>query len=578
MGVGRFHFRLGNLFGCRATLRRVVALSFAIAPWAVAFTAGGQPVAAADQAQAGSDASAAERWHAGYTRWNDQWVKFDQLPADQKLQAKLAEYEKRRETASGASVADQLKLADWCRAQGLNEQERAHLSIVISLEPNHSSARTRLGFERVGSAWVSKADQEALRKQQIATKQAASKWMPKLKKAINSYESKNPKVRAEADRVFGDLNDEALVPVLLQAFEGAGDAAQQKTVDALDRLTSPTASLALARIAVLNPYGSVGGSAAEALRRRPMDHYVPPLLAAMSSPIDTRFRVEMTWGGQLVYRHLFLRETDDHKELVSVTQTVRDRVGRATAVAGNQLLNEARDREQRIVENNAEIAAWNEKVATVLNTATGQNLPASPDSWWQWWKDLNEIVPVSEKPVYAVSYNTETVIPTSAAPVSSGGGSGGQPPHECLVAGTPVWTLAGPRPVEQVRPGDLVLAQDIESGELAYKPVLISTTRPPGPVLRIETEKDTIRASGGHPFWVPGEGWVRARALTQGKSLHDIGGRAAIKTITEETDKVTTYNLVVADFHSYFVGDAKVLSHDNSIRRPTSVKEVGKTK
>ena len=30
------------------------------------------------------------------------------------------------------------------------------------------------------------------------------------------------------------------------------------------------------------------------------------------------------------------------------------------------------------------------------------------------------------------------------------------------------------------------------------------------------------------------------------------------------------YNLVVADFHTYFVGGARILSHDNTIRRPTS--------
>jgi hypothetical protein len=27
---------------------------------------------------------------------------------------------------------------------------------------------------------------------------------------------------------------------------------------------------------------------------------------------------------------------------------------------------------------------------------------------------------------------------------------------------------------------------------------------------------------------------------------------------------------VVADFHTYFVGEAKILSHDNTIRQPTN--------
>jgi hypothetical protein len=30
-----------------------------------------------------------------------------------------------------------------------------------------------------------------------------------------------------------------------------------------------------------------------------------------------------------------------------------------------------------------------------------------------------------------------------------------------------------------------------------------------------------------------------------------------------------TYNLVVADFHTYFAGADRALSHDNTIRQPT---------
>ena len=35
-----------------------------------------------------------------------------------------------------------------------------------------------------------------------------------------------------------------------------------------------------------------------------------------------------------------------------------------------------------------------------------------------------------------------------------------------------VWTLTGKRAIEKIKIGDSVLAQDVESGELAYKPVL----------------------------------------------------------------------------------------------------------
>ena len=50
--------------------------------------------------------------------------------------------------------------------------------------------------------------------------------------------------------------------------------------------------------------------------------------------------------------------------------------------------------------------------------------------------------------------------------------------------------------------------------------------------------------------------------------LHAVNGTQVIEAI-EQTGFEATYNLIVADFHTYFVGQAKVLSHDNTIREPT---------
>ena len=54
------------------------------------------------------------------------------------------------------------------------------------------------------------------------------------------------------------------------------------------------------------------------------------------------------------------------------------------------------------------------------------------------------------------------------------------PPNaECFAAGTLVWTKTGQRPIESLEIGDLVLAQNVDTGELAYKPVIGRTVRPP---------------------------------------------------------------------------------------------------
>jgi len=141
----------------------------------------------------------------------------------------------------------------------------------------------------------------------------------------------------------------------------------------------------------------------------------------------------------------------------------------------------------------------------------------------------------------------------------------------CFPAGTPVWTLEGRRAIEKIRPGDLVLARDVESGELAYKAVLHTTVRPPAKMVCIEAGDDIkLTATGGHRMWVSGEGWVRARQLQSGQPLHTLAGVVLVSHVRECPD-AEAYNLVVADFHTYFVGDAKILCQDHLMPRPTNV-------
>ena len=63
-------------------------------------------------------------------------------------------------------------------------------------------------------------------------------------------------------------------------------------------------------------------------------------------------------------------------------------------------------------------------------------------------------------------------------------------------------------------------------------------------------------------------GWQKARELDSGVELHTVRGSVRISRV-EEAEFAPTYNLIVADFHSYFVGRSLVLCHDNTLRQPT---------
>ncbi len=139
----------------------------------------------------------------------------------------------------------------------------------------------------------------------------------------------------------------------------------------------------------------------------------------------------------------------------------------------------------------------------------------------------------------------------------------------CFAAGTPVWTVEGPRPVERIAIGDLVLSQNVETGELAYKPVLRTTIGQPVELVAVKLGEDTIQCTGGHAFWVPGSGWTHARKLGEERCVHGLAGAAEIHAVGPGPT-VKTYNLVVADWNTYFVGHGKLLVHDITLPGPTT--------
>ena len=98
----------------------------------------------------------------------------------------------------------------------------------------------------------------------------------------------------------------------------------------------------------------------------------------------------------------------------------------------------------------------------------------------------------------ALQYQSDSVTLVELPPPPTG--------MDCLAAGTQVWTETGSMAIEKIKVGDRVLAQDTDTGELAYKPVLRTTVRPKSELLRLETDGMVFESSGGHPFWVSGRG------------------------------------------------------------------------
>ena len=118
---------------------------------------------------------------------------------------------------------------------------------------------------------------------------------------------------------------------------------------------------------------------------------------------------------------------------------------------------------------------------------------------------------------------------------------------------TPVQTIDGPRPIESLQVGDLVLTQSTEH----RRPRLPADPgRPPQPAqphVPRSAGRRAIVSSHFHRFWVAGRGWVMARDLKAGDPIRTLGGVAKVEAI--EADKVQlVYNLDVADDADFFAG------------------------
>jgi hypothetical protein len=345
----------------------------------------------------------------------------------------------------------------------------------------------------------------------------------------------------------------------------------------------------LVRHAVRSDYGEVRVEAIYELRNRPLEDFVPTLLDNLVAPVQSAYRVINDPGGSVHYIHALYREGPfadwSYRKERSIhqpgspmgmltnlatnqspsTQLIEDRRSSSRAVSSAGAGRSARtyeqeivDAERQIAQSNQRTAALNERIVAVLTGVTDESFGNEPRRWWDWWQDYTDYYRDDERPVYGmVDSSSDYIVP----PADSIG-------CECFAAGTPVWTKTGQRPIESLQIGDFVLSQNVNTGEIHYKPVLARTIRPAGPTVQVAVRGETFQSTRGHPLWVTGVGWRMAKELERGATLHSLADSGRIESVESATN-TETYNLVVADFNTYFIGMSGVLAHDNTPRRPT---------
>jgi hypothetical protein len=130
--------------------------------------------------------------------------------------------------------------------------------------------------------------------------------------------------------------------------------------------------------------------------------------------------------------------------------------------------------------------------------------------------------------------------------------------QSCFAARTPLLTPEGSRYIEEIRPGDRVLARsDVDPSGAVEARVVEEVFTNFAPLLHLHVRDQVIRTTPMHPFYVRGRGWVPASDLRVGDLLSSHDGQwVAVQDLYDTGEYETVYNLRVADFHTYFVAGA----------------------
>lgn len=125
----------------------------------------------------------------------------------------------------------------------------------------------------------------------------------------------------------------------------------------------------------------------------------------------------------------------------------------------------------------------------------------------------------------------------------------------CFPAGTPVLMPAGPRPIEQLSAGDIVLGVDQAGHQAPAKVQATFVTR--SQLLTLKTDSGWLATTAEHPIALAGGGFRLAGQLGVGDEILSWGdGRAVPARIAaiNPGPEATVYNLTVGGPHTFIAG------------------------
>lgn len=199
---------------------------------------------------------------------------------------KLAEY-REKVAATPADAEQHYELARWCKQNLLNAQYRYHLQVTIKLDPDHSRARTALGYANDEGRWIRLTElqksrgliavggkyrlpAEVMITQNQADAETKSKaWqleVMRLKKLV----ARGGDRAAEAQAAIAAINDPFAATAFAKELHDTTQSRESRLfwLQKLAAIANPTALEALAKVGLADPDAVIREQALEVLREK----------------------------------------------------------------------------------------------------------------------------------------------------------------------------------------------------------------------------------------------------------------------------------------------------------------------
>ena len=541
---------------------------------------------------------------AGYVRYHGEWIKHvqvsDMLNRINSNSSIYLEYN-RKKSHLHTNSEDHWKLANWCDRNGLIDEARSHYIVSGCLNSNRVSAWEKVGYVNYQGFWMDESSYRRSKDKQLLDKESAKYWNVKFKTMKQWLKSKDKK--DQAILFMESIKDPHVVKSVEDCFVNGDKLEQGIALNILSNINSRESSLAICHL-ILNTLDSkIRNKAYGILSSRDVNDYLIYFTSFIIENIKISYsnnthtnepcRLILDFGdfysvydyeniADLTNSKEFFRDyilkrggLEFHQPLLGNTNWNAPSFAPTQIITMNQILYHnvqeytiSKSNVDMVINNdriyinylNSKRQAHNDKIIPYLKRLSGYDFGYNRRDWVRWslnrchyntshfddWCQKRTMF----KPVFYnyISLNYRpTYIPY---------------PH-CFHSDTLVKTLTGDKPIRSIQIGDLVLSEDVESGELSYQPV-INLMKEDSEVMSVYNIKSNrLKATNTHRIWKIGYGWIPLGESSSRDRLRLLNGTTSI-TGFESNVSGPVYNLIVHRNHNYFVDSIGLLVHDGT--------------